>query len=157
MQLYKGSYPARFGGRLSSVIDVTMKEGNTQKVKGTASIGPILARLTLDGPLSDDGRTTFALSGRRSYIDLLLRPIINAANTSDESNQTNFFFYDLNAKVSHRLDDKSRLYLSYYQSKDVLALQTKFQDTFRGALRNTELSTGLNWVSNTASAKQRKH
>ncbi len=153
LQLYKGSFPARFGGRLSSVMDVTLKDGNAEIIEGTASIGALLGRVSLNGPLSSDGRTTFAFSGRRSYIDLLIRPIENASQSDSFQNQTDFYFYDFNAKVSHQLDDRNRLYFSYYQSKDVLGLSSKFTDTFRGALRETELSTGLNWVSNTAVAR----
>ena len=67
----KGSFPARFGGRLSSVMDVTLKDGNAEIIEGTASIGALLGRVSLNGPLSSDGRTTFAFSGRRSYIDFI--------------------------------------------------------------------------------------
>ena len=133
--------------------DVTLKDGNAEIIEGTASIGALLGRVSLNGPLSSDGRTTFAFSGRRSYIDLLIRPIENASQSDSFQNQTDFYFYDFNAKVSHQLDDRNRLYFSYYQSKDVLGLSSKFTDTFRGALRETELSTGLNWVSNTAVAR----
>lgn len=153
MQLYKGSYPARFGGRLASVMDVTMKEGNTNAIKGTASMGLVLGRLALDGPLSKDGRTTFAISGRRSYIDLLLRPFNEVGDTDSFSSNTDFYFYDFNAKISHQIDEKNRLYMSYYQSKDVLGISVKSLDTFRGATRKTDLATGLNWVSNTAAAR----
>ena len=156
LQLYKGSFPARFGGRLSSVLDVTLKEGNNQKIKGSASMGPIMARLNIDGPLSADKRTTFSLSGRRSYIDLLVNPIINILNTEDVSLNLDLFFYDFNAKVSHKIDDKRRLYLSYYQTKDVFGLATTFNDSLAGALRDLESSVGINWLGNTALARYTK-
>jgi len=153
LQLYKGSFPARFGGRLSSVMDVTLKDGNADHIEGTASLGAILGRFSLNGPLSKDGKTTFAFSARRSYIDLLLRPVQNAAQSDSFENRIDFFFYDFNAKISHKINDKNRLYFGYYQSKDVLGLNSKFTDTFRGSLRETEIGTGLNWIGNTALAR----
>lgn len=153
MQLYKGSFPARFGGRLSSVLDVSLKEGNNQQVQGSASIGPIMARLNVDGPLSQDGRTTFAFSGRRSYIDLLLRPFINAANSDSGAFGLDFRFYDLNAKINHRINESNRLYFSYYQSKDVFGVRSSFSDSFRGSLQDLTLETGLQWVGNTGLAR----
>lgn len=153
MQIYKGSFPARFGGRLSSVLDVSLKEGNTNQIQGSASIGPVMARLNIDGPLSKDGRTTFAVSGRRSYIDLLLRPIFNAGSADSAGLGLDFYFYDFNAKVNHRIDKDNRLYFSYYQSKDVFGLRTNFTDSFRGSLQDLRSEIGLNWVSNTALAR----
>ncbi|SMO43089.1 Outer membrane receptor proteins, mostly Fe transport [Saccharicrinis carchari] len=108
----KGGFPARYGGRLSSVIDIRMKDGNNSKLKGTVSIGMMSSKLALDGPLYKD-KTTFSLSLRRSYFDVFAMPIQSQSNT-----RTAFYFYDTNAKISHRLSDKSKLYLSFYGGRD---------------------------------------
>ncbi|MEO0404847.1 MAG: carboxypeptidase-like regulatory domain-containing protein, partial [Bacteroidota bacterium] len=115
VELIKGGFPARYGGRLSSVLDIRMKEGNNQELKGTGSIGLISSKLTLEGPIKNEN-TSFLVSGRRTYIDLLTRPLIRAANDGDETG--GYYFWDLNAKVNHRIDDKNRLYLSFYGGKD---------------------------------------
>ena len=83
VKLYKGGFPARFGGRLSSVVDIRMKEGNMKEFKGEFSIGLISSRFSLEGPIKKD-KTSFILSGRRTYLDLLARPIIKAVNNSTE-------------------------------------------------------------------------
>ncbi|MFY7849166.1 MAG: TonB-dependent receptor, partial [Bacteroidia bacterium] len=110
IQLYKGGFPSRYGGRLSSVLDISMKEGNTRKTEGDFSVSPIAFRLSLNGPIGKSGKTTYALSLRRSIFDLLL----------PRSGENVFYynFYDLNAKISHRISDKERLYVSFYSGRD---------------------------------------
>ena len=128
--LYKGSFPARFGGRLSSVLDVTQNNGNDQEVHGNASIGLISAKFTLEGPIVKE-RTTFSLSARRTYAELFLIPTIMWINelTSETDEpapdvaqnakfDAGYYFYDLNAKVTHKFSDKSRLYGSFYLGED---------------------------------------
>ncbi len=108
----KGGFPARYGGRLSSVIDIRMKDGNTEKIKGKVSLGMMSSKLALDGPLYKD-KTTFNLSFRRSYFDLFALPL-----QAGRSSKTAFYFYDSNLKVSHKFSDRSRLYLSLYGGRD---------------------------------------
>jgi len=115
VELIKGGFPARYGGRLSSVIDISMKEGNMKEFKGEGSIGLISSKLTLEGPISKD-KTSFIVSGRRTYIDLLARPLIKASTDGDET--VGYYFYDLNAKINHKFSDKDRLYLSAYLGDD---------------------------------------
>jgi hypothetical protein len=115
VELIKGGFPARYGGRLSSVIDISMKEGNQKKFKGEGSIGLVASRLTLEGPINK-GRTSFIVSARRTYLDALARPLIKAA--TDDNSVTGYYFYDLNAKINHRINDKNRLYLSTYLGDD---------------------------------------
>lgn len=109
--LIKGGFPAQYGGRLSSILDVTMREGNTKKLSGQAGIGLITSNLTLEGPIQG-GRGSYIVSGRRTYLDLLLRPIglTNSQNT--------YSFYDLNAKVNYRLNERNRLFLSGFSGRD---------------------------------------
>lgn len=115
VELIKGGFPARYGGRLSSVLDIRMKEGNMQKFSGSASIGLIASRLTLEAPINK-GKTSFIFSARRTYIDILLRPLILAQSNGD--GYGGYYFYDLNAKINHKFSDKDRLYISGYFGDD---------------------------------------
>ncbi len=116
--LIKGGFPARYGGRLSSVLDISMKEGNSKKFKGSGSIGIISSKLTLEGPIGKN--TSFIVSGRRTYIDILAYPIIKLAQKSEgiDKLRVGYFFDDVNAKVNHRFSERSRLYFSVYMGKD---------------------------------------
>lgn len=113
MKLYKGDIPAAVGGRLSSFLDIRMKNGNSKKFSGNGGIGTVSSRLTLEGPIGKNEKTSFMLSGRRSYADLFLRL------SSDEDVKNNIiYFYDVNAKINHRFNDKNRLFVSTYIGKD---------------------------------------
>jgi len=113
MKLYKGDIPASVGGRLSSFLDIRMKNGNSKKFSGNGGIGTVSSRLTLEGPIGKNEKTSFMLSGRRSYADLFLKL------SSDEDVKDNtVYFYDVNAKINHRFDDKNRLFVSTYLGKD---------------------------------------
>ena len=109
--LYKGSFPARFGGRLSSVIDVRTNDGDMYNYHGTIGIGLLSSKLQLEGPIVK-GRTSFNISGRRSYLDLLMKPFLN------KENDMTLYFYDFNAKINHKFNEKSRLFLSLYSGQD---------------------------------------
>ncbi len=115
VSFYKGGFPARFGGRLSSVLDVRMKDGNEKELHGNFSIGLISSKLNLEGPLVKD-KTTFNFSARRTYADLLAQPLIKSS--SDGNDAGGYFFHDLNMKISHKFSDKSRIYLSTYTGRD---------------------------------------
>lgn len=113
VKLYKGDIPARFGGRLSSVLDVHMKDGNSKKFTGTGGIGLISSRLTLEAPIIKD-KTSFIVSGRRTYADLFL-----ALSKNEELRDNKLYFYDFNAKVNHTFNKNNRLFLSGYFGRDV--------------------------------------
>lgn len=118
VKLYKGGFPARFGGRLSSVVDIRMKDGDMKKIKGNFSIGAISSKLELEGPIIKD-KTSFMLSARRTYLDIMARPIINLANKIDGTNmEAGAYFHDYNLKLNHIFNEKSRLYLSGYFGRD---------------------------------------
>src|SRR5690606_38927347 len=119
IELIKGGMPARYGGRTSSVLDITMKEGNTKGFHGQGGIGLISSRLTLEGPIVRD-RGSFIVSGRRTYIDVVAKPFINPESTFSESG---YYFYDVNAKANYRLSDKDRVFLSGYFGRDVFDLK----------------------------------
>ncbi|MEQ8425404.1 MAG: TonB-dependent receptor [Cyclobacteriaceae bacterium] len=109
--LIKGGFPAQYGGRLSSILDVTMKEGNNKEVRGGGGIGLITSQFSLEGPLKTE-RASFIVSARRTYIDLLARPFTNKGNRS------NYHFYDINAKLNWQAGPKDRLFLSYFNGRD---------------------------------------
>ncbi|TXD80064.1 TonB-dependent receptor [Algoriphagus ratkowskyi] len=120
VELYKGNMPASFGGRLSSLIDVTLREGNKNQIHGEGGIGSISSRLTLDGPLFSD-KSTFIISARRTYADVFLK----LSNNSDlNSNKLNF--HDLSGKLSFVLSEKDKLTVSTYQGSDFLGLDEEF-------------------------------
>jgi outer membrane cobalamin receptor len=120
--LYKGSFPARFGGRLSSVLDVTANNGNNQQLHGNLSVGLISAKFSLEGPIVKE-RTTFNLSARRTYADLFLVPLIKKLSKSADDEtvfKAGYYFYDINAKLTHKFSDKSRLFASFYMGSDYI-------------------------------------
>ena len=119
IDLYKGGFPAKYSGRLSSVVDIKMKDGNKKKFSGAGGLGLISSRLTLEGPIKKD-KASFIISGRRNYFDLITKAI-NKAREGDTSVNPipNYFFYDLNAKVNYEINENNRLFLSGYFGKDV--------------------------------------
>lgn len=112
--LVKGGMPSQYGGRLSSVLDVQMKEGNNQYYQAEGGIGLIASRLTIQGPIVKD-KSSFIVSGRRTYIDALITPFLKG--TDFEGN--GYYFYDLNTKVNYTFDDKNRIFASGYFGQDV--------------------------------------
>ena len=140
--LYKGSFPAHYAGRLSSVVDVRMKEGDMYHYHGNVHVGAVSSKISLEGPLWK-GKTSFNISARRTYSDL----ISNAAlwyMTNIENDNTNYgagyYFYDLNAKVNHKFSDRDRLYLSYYSGDDEMYFSIKEKDT-----KDFASSSKLSW------------
>ena len=129
-KLYKGGIPARYGGRLSSVMDVRQREGNSKKLSGSGGVSIISSRLTIEAPIIKD-KSSFMIAGRRSYGDLALNLFPNLRGNVA-------FFYDLNAKANYKLNDKNRLFLSGYFGRDVF----KFGDAFE-----------TNWGNSTASLR----
>jgi len=115
VKLYKGDIPASSGGRLASLLDIRMKDGNNRQFNATGGIGTISSRLTLEGPIGSD-RASFLISGRRTYADIFL-PL--ARDTAVRDNR--LYFYDLNGKLNYTINDKNRIFLSGYFGKDVFA------------------------------------
>lgn len=115
LEIIKGGMPANHGGRLASVLDINLREGNTREHKAQGGIGLIASRITLEGPIKRD-TASYIVSARRTYIDALIRPFIKP-----ESNfsGTGYYFYDLNAKVNYRFSPKDQIYLSGYFGRDV--------------------------------------
>lgn len=116
VNLIKGGMPAQYGGRLASVLDISMKEGNNKAYHAQGGIGIVSSRLTIEGPIKKD-TSSFIVSGRRTYIDVLARPF---AKKDSPLKKSGAYFYDLNAKVNYRLSDKDRIFLSGYFGRDIL-------------------------------------
>lgn len=117
MELYKGDIPAQYGGRLSSLLDIRMREGNMKKFQATGGLGTIASRLTLEGPIVKD-KASFMVSGRRTYADMFL-----AFSNDSMLNNNKLYFYDLNMKANYIINPKNRVYLSAYFGRDVFAFQ----------------------------------
>ncbi len=144
--LYKGSFPAHFGGRLSSVVDIRMKEGDMQKYHGTASIGLISSKLNFEGPIVKD-KLSFNLSYRRTYGDLLIKPALWIASWSTpeiSKLSVGYYFYDFNAKLNWKISDKDRLYLSFYTGDDAIYFGVKNKDFVSDSTQYTH-RIKLNW------------
>ena len=124
VSLTKGGMPSNYGGRLSSVLDITMKDGNYKSFQADGGIGLIASRLTLQGPIKED-TASYIISGRRTYIDVLTEPFIPDTSSFKGSG---YFFYDLTAKLNWRLSDKDRLYLSSYFGRDVFTFNNQDLD-----------------------------
>ena len=132
MEFYKGNSPANYGGRLSSVLDIQMKEGNSKKVAASGGIGLIASRLTVEAPIVKD-KCSFIISGRRTYADMFL-PLWN----DPAAKSTKLYFYDFNTKANYKINDKNRIFLSGYFGRDVF----KISDL-----------VGFNWGNKTATLR----
>jgi len=143
IELIKGGFPARYGGRLSSVVDMNMKDGNREKLSGEGGIGVISSRLTLEGPIIKN-KSSFLLSGRRTYIDVLSRPFMNKENGT-----FGYYFYDLNAKVNYEFDKKNRLYLSGYFGRD----KFHFAEEPDPLSSSSQFKAGMFWENATATLR----
>ena len=139
LSLIKGGMPAQYGGRLSSVIDIAMKDGNMNKTQVDAGIGLISSRIAVQGPIKKN-KASYLISARRTYLDLLIKPFIPKDNSFYGSG---YYFYDLNAKVNYKFSEKDRLYLSGYFGRD------KFD--FNNAKRS--FKTDIPWGNSTATLR----
>ncbi len=123
MEFFKGGFPARYGGRLSSVVDVHVKDGNMKAFHGSASLGLIAGNLNIEGPIVKD-RTSFMVSLRRTWLDALTAPAIAIYNNREhkygDKMRGRYAFHDLNVKLNHRFNERSRLFLSLYNGHDKL-------------------------------------
>ncbi|QTN39491.1 TonB-dependent receptor [Cryomorphaceae bacterium] len=138
VELIKGGMPANYGGRLSSVLEISQRDGNYKRHQQQGGIGLIASRITAEGPIVEN-RSSYLFSARRTYVDLFLDPFING--TEFEGNS--YFFYDLNLKLNHRITDKDRIFFSGYFGRDDFV----FQDP------KSEFETAIPWGNATASLR----
>lgn len=130
VSIYKGTAPAQYGGRISSVVDVKMNEGNNQNIEVKGGIGLISSKLNIEGPIQK-GKSSFLISGRSTYIDIFLK-------MDDQFKNNSLSFYDLNAKLNFITSDKDRLFISGYLGRDALGLNKRM---------------GIDWGNKTATAR----
>lgn len=153
VELYKGGFPARYGGRASSVIDINMKEGNSQEFHGEGSIGFVSAKLTLEGPIVKD-KTSFMVSGRRTYIDFLMKPFMgNLSGDEDTDLSLGYYFYDLSAKVNHQFSNKDRLFLSAYFGSDKFYMKEEESYSYDYANHSSTNKSRLQWGNLTSALR----
>lgn len=126
LKLYKGGIPARYGGRVSSVLDIYQKEGNSKNVKVSGGIGAVASRLLVEGPIIKD-KAAFLLGGRASYAHLFL-PLFDIDNKA--------YFYDLNTKINYNINDNNSLYLSGYFGRDLFSIDDSFKNVYGNAVGN---------------------
>ena len=153
VSLIKGGFPARYGGRLSSVLDIRMKDGNMKEFHGEGSIGLISSKLTLEGPIVKD-RASFIISGRRTYLDILSLPFQRMANNQYNNGKfyVGYYFTDINAKVNYKISGRDRLYLSSYIGKDKFYVKDKYKSEYedyeydeQGGLKWGNITSALRW------------
>lgn len=137
--LIKGGMPSQYGGRLSSVLDIAMKDGNVNNFQVDGGIGLLASRLSIQGPIKKE-KASFIVSARRTYVDVIAKPFI--PETSD-FNGSGYYFYDLNAKVNYRFSQKDRLYLSGYFGRDVFDFNNK----------KRSFSSNIPWGNSTATLR----
>ncbi len=127
VKLIKGGMNARYAGRLSSVIDVRSIDGNKKAIKAQLSLGLIASKLTIDGPIGKQKKTTFVASARRSYIDILRKGLSEIPTGTDINPfKSGYYFYDINAKIKHDFSHKHQLSLSYYLGQDIVFVKNNF-------------------------------
>lgn len=136
--LIKGGMPANYGGRLSSVVDVSMKDGNAKEYHAEGGIGLIASRLTLEGPIVKD-KSSFMLSARRTYIDLITKPFLKG-----ETRGSGYYFYDLNLKANYIIGRKDRIYLSGYFGRDVFKFNSS-EGTFKANIPWGNATGTIRW------------
>jgi hypothetical protein len=142
VSVIKGGFPARYGGRLSSVIDINMKEGNQDGLHAEGGIGLIASRLTIEGPIQKS-KSSFMISGRRTYIDLLAQPLMS------KQEKVGYFFYDLNGKANFSLGKRDHLYISGYGGNDKFYVKENYESMGN----NSSFSSNLQWGNITAVAR----
>ena len=153
VRLTTGGFPARFGGRLSSVVEIDMKEGNMKTFHAEGGVGILSSRLLLEGPIVTD-KVSFMFAARRSYADIYLKPIRarKAANATEELVDYALYFYDLNAKINYKINDRNQVYASYYQGLDKYndgVKQLNYEYPFNYSINDKQIS----WGNSTASLR----
>lgn len=138
VELYKSSIPEKYGGRLASVLDVTTRDGNKKKLSGAGGIGPLTARLTLEGPIVKD-KTTFIIGGRTTYSDWLLKTLPN-----EDYKNSSASFYDANVRIAHEINAKNNLYLTGYISNDQFKLNNDTLYRYRNKNANIKWRHNFN-------------
>lgn len=152
IELTKGGFPARYGGRLSSVLDLSLKDGNMRKFSGSANVGLISSSATIEGPILKN-KLSFIVSGRRTYLDALYTPLLRAATFNPYSKQ-GYFFYDLNAKINYKPTARDQILLSAYSGDDKFYNNIKPNEfLYDGVVYKNESRDELGWGNRLAALR----
>jgi outer membrane receptor for ferrienterochelin and colicin len=153
-ELLRGSFPARYGGRLSSVIKLSSREGNRQDYHGSLALSPVSGRFTAEGPLLKD-KASFFVAGRRTWLDAIARPVsallFRAQSDGDVSGNLGYGFHDLIAKLNYQWNDQSQLFLSYYTGRDRASVQAS--SDFPEDSTEIRSRSSLSWGNHTVSLR----
>lgn len=144
-ELIKGGFSPKFGGRLSSILNVTMKEGNLRENKTSLTVGPVSSQFTTEGPIIKE-KTSYILSGRATYLTLVTLPLYLL--TDNNSDKFNYLMYDLNAKVNYTFNDREKIFLSFYSGSDIWNTRSNEILKYTGV--------DMNWKTTTASMRYTK-
>ncbi|MCI4668314.1 MAG: TonB-dependent receptor [Bacteroidia bacterium] len=152
VSLYKGGIPAQYGERLSSVIDISLKEGNRIYTRGNLDLGLLGVKGLVEGPLgkrktNGNSSTSYLLSGRRTFLDLFTRPFQVFSGTD---NRTGFYFHDLSAKLNHQFNPNNQIFFSFYTSRDQLDLGNRSRSQTDSTSIDSRLTQRVNWSNQTA-------
>jgi hypothetical protein len=139
IKLIKGGFPARYGGRLSGITDIRMKDGNLHNIHGNFTIGIVSSKIMLEGPIKKE-KASFLISARRSLFDLFIRPISLLASKGEI--QSGYTFYDINAKTQYIINDKNRLFFSFYLGNDKIFMTFKDRDSEKKYTGNNKIVWG---------------
>jgi len=142
VKLTKGGFPARYGGRLSSVLDIRMKDGHQSEYHGNLSVGLISTKGTFEGPVIKN-KTSFIVSGRRTYADFIARPFLKKGfRENGERGKAGYYFYDFNAKIAHTVNPKNCLFLSIYNGDDRFYFHSRYKTIYLDEANKNDLSWG---------------
>lgn len=139
LEIIKGGMPANYGGRLSSILNVSMREGNNQKYEVNGGVGLIASRLSVEGPIKK-GKSSFMVAGRRTYIDALVKPFLTT-----EQKANGYYFYDVNLKANFVLSDKDRLYVSGYFGRDIFNFRSPTNNEVRFQVSWGNAAASVRW------------
>lgn len=146
VELWKGGFPARFGGRLSSVLDIKLRDGNQKKYSGNISTGLLSSKVSVEGPLKKD-KSSFIITGRRTYVDALIKPFVDKKNTGG------YFFYDGIAKLNVTVNNRNRFFISAYSGQDKFYSTVSDKYTTNGKPVSSSSKTGFRWGNFTGSLR----
>lgn len=138
VELWKGGFPARFGGRLSSVLDIKLKDGNQKNYSGNISTGLLSSKFSIEGPIKKD-KSSFIITARRTYADALIKPFVDKKNTGG------YFFYDGMAKLNFTVNDRNRFFISAYSGQDKFYSTVSDKHTRNGESISSSSKTGFSW------------
>ncbi|MEZ4908802.1 MAG: TonB-dependent receptor plug domain-containing protein [Saprospiraceae bacterium] len=142
--LYKGAFPAKYGGNIGSVLDIRTKDGNNKKIGGEGELGIVTAKALIEGPITKDN-SSFIIGFRRTFLDLWKNPVSEILSNSLESKSYNYYFYDFNIKSNFKLNNKNQLYFSFYKGRDLFENNISIKSNVETDVLNQKSKSSWNW------------